>query len=115
MSRTDVHHVSETRPPSLVFQLLGAAQSVTPRLTEALAKPGLSVCSNGGITLLVPAGWRTEIDFRNHDGMLPHCAEIIAHQSQLRTQLVARAIPRAFMVRLNVFFFKQKTAYEITR
>ena len=57
--------------------------------------------SDGGLTLVVPAGWRTEIDFRNHDGMLPHSAEIIAPQTPLPTQPVAPAIPRAFTLRLN--------------
>jgi len=56
---------------------------------------------DGGLTLVVPAGWRTEIDFRNHDGMLPHSAEIIAPQTPLPTQPVAPAIPRAFTLRLN--------------
>src|SRR5438270_11536158 len=57
--------------------------------------------SDGGLTLVVPAGWRTEIDFRNHDGMLPHSAEIIAPQTPLPTQPVAPAIPRAFTPELN--------------
>ena len=57
--------------------------------------------SDGGLTLVVPAGWRTEIDFRNHDGMLPHSAEIIVPQTPLPTQPVAPAIPRAFTLRLN--------------
>jgi len=57
--------------------------------------------SDGGLTLVVPAGWRTEMDFRNHDGMLPHSAEIIAPQTPLPTQPVAPAIPRAFTLRLN--------------
>src|SRR6266480_4101842 len=47
--------------------------------------------SDGGLTLVVPAGWQTEIDFRNHDGMLPHSAEIIAPQTPLPTQPVARS------------------------
>src|SRR3989440_12548889 len=51
--------------------------------------------SDGGLTLVVPAGWQTEIDFRNHDGMLPHSAEIIAPQTPLPTPPVPPAIPRA--------------------
>src|SRR5439155_1583340 len=39
--------------------------------------------SDGGLTFVVPVGWRTEIDFRNHDGMLPHSAEVIAPQTPL--------------------------------
>ena len=57
--------------------------------------------SDGGLTLVVPVGWHTEIDFRNHDGMLPHSAEIIAPQTPLPTQPVPPAIPRAFTLRLT--------------
>jgi sulfocyanin len=57
--------------------------------------------SDGGLTLVVPAGWRTEIAFRNHDGMLPHSAEIIAPQTPLPTQPVPSVIPRAFTLRLT--------------
>ena len=49
----------------------------------------------------MPVGWKTEIDFRNHDGMLPHSAEIIAPQTPLPTQPVPPAIPRAFTLRLT--------------
>jgi len=31
---------------------------------------------DGGLTLVVPVGWKTEIAFRNHDGMLPHSAAV---------------------------------------
>ena len=55
---------------------------------------------DGGLTLVVPVGWRTEVDFRNHDGMLPHSAEVIAPETPLPTQPVAPAIPRAFTLRL---------------
>src|SRR5438132_3826742 len=57
--------------------------------------------SDGGLTFVVPAGWRTEIDFRNHDGMLPHSAEIITPRTPLPVQPVAPAIPRAFTLRLD--------------
>src|ERR1700756_2726874 len=43
MSATDMHPpAQETRPPSLVFQLLSTAHSVTDRLTQALVELGLS-------------------------------------------------------------------------
>ena len=57
--------------------------------------------SDGGLTLVVPVGWQTEIDFRNHDGMLPHSAEIIAPRTPLPVQSVAPAIPRAFTLSLD--------------
>jgi len=56
---------------------------------------------DGGLTLVVPIGWQTEIDFRNHDGMLPHSAEVIAPQTPLPTQPGDPAIPRAFTLRLS--------------
>src|SRR2546427_6389040 len=57
--------------------------------------------SDGGLTFVVPAGWQTEIDFRNHDGMLPHSAEIINPSTPLPVQSVAPAIPRAFTLSLD--------------
>jgi len=57
--------------------------------------------SDGGLTLVVPVGWQTEIDFRNHDGMLPHSAEIITPRTPLPVQSVAPAIPQAFTLRLD--------------
>jgi sulfocyanin len=51
---------------------------------------------DGELTLVVPVGWTTKIDFRNHDGMLPHSAEVIAPQKPLPTQPVTPAIARAF-------------------
>src|SRR5881296_3984899 len=56
---------------------------------------------DGDLTLVVPIGWQTEIDFRNHDGMLPHSAEVIAPQTPLPTQPGDPAIPRAFTLRLT--------------
>src|SRR6058998_755644 len=57
--------------------------------------------SDGGLTFAVPVGWQTEIDFRNHDGMLPHSAEIINPSTPLPVQSVAPAIPRAFTLSLD--------------
>ena len=55
---------------------------------------------DGALTIVVPVGWQTEIDFRNHDGMLPHSAQVIAPQTPLPTQPVGPAIPRAFTFKL---------------
>ena len=55
---------------------------------------------DGDLTLVVPAGWRTEIAFRNNDGMLPHSAEVIAPQEPLPAQPVSPAIPRAVTLKL---------------
>ena len=56
---------------------------------------------DGELTLVVPTGWKTEISFRNHDGMLPHSAEVIAPQQPLPTQPVSPAISRAFTLNLE--------------
>lgn len=55
---------------------------------------------DGGLTLVIPVGWATEITFKNHDGMLPHSAEVIAPQTPLPAQPVSPAIPRAFTLNL---------------
>jgi hypothetical protein len=55
---------------------------------------------DGGLTLRVPLGWRVVMHFRNHDGMLPHSAEVIADTHPLPTQPVTPAFPGAVTVRL---------------
>jgi hypothetical protein len=55
---------------------------------------------DGELTLVIPVGWTAEITFRNHDGMLPHSAEVISPQTPLPTQPVSPAIPRAFTLKL---------------
>src|SRR2546422_7698659 len=57
--------------------------------------------SDGGLTFVVPVGWQTEIDFKNHDGMLPHSAEIITARTPLPVQSVTPAIPQAFTLSLD--------------
>src|SRR5947208_6006120 len=56
---------------------------------------------DGGLTLTVPVGWNVAIHFRNHDGMLPHSAEVIGESHPLPTGPVAPAFPRAFTLRLD--------------
>src|SRR5436190_17505070 len=55
---------------------------------------------DGQLTLVVPVGWQTEIDFRNHDGVLPHSAEVIAPQTPPPALPGGPAIPRAFTLKL---------------
>jgi FtsP/CotA-like multicopper oxidase with cupredoxin domain len=55
---------------------------------------------NGEVTLVVPVGSKTEIEFRNDDGRTPHSAEVIAPQIPLPTGPVDPAIPRAFTLKL---------------
>jgi len=56
---------------------------------------------DGGLTLTVPVGWTVVMHFRNHDGMLPHSAEVIQDTHPLPTQPVTPAFPRAVTVRLG--------------
>ena len=55
---------------------------------------------DGELTLVIPVGWTAEIAFKNHDGMLPHSAEVISPQTPLPAQPVSPAIPRAFTLNL---------------
>lgn len=55
---------------------------------------------DGELTVVIPVGWTAEIAFKNHDGMLPHSAEVISPQSPLPAQPVSPAIPRAFTLDL---------------
>jgi sulfocyanin len=64
---------------------------------------------DGGLTLTVPLGWTVAMHFRNHDGMLPHSAEIIADSHPLPTGPVAPAFPRAFTLRLDQGLISEQT------
>ncbi|HVH09924.1 MAG TPA: sulfocyanin-like copper-binding protein [Gemmatimonadales bacterium] len=55
---------------------------------------------DGTLTLGVPVGWTVVLHFRNHDGMLPHSAEVIDDVHPLPTQPVTPAFPRAETLRL---------------
>jgi hypothetical protein len=55
---------------------------------------------DGELTLVLPLDWKAEIKFKNHDGMLPHSAEVISPQTPLPAQPVSPAIPRAFTLNL---------------
>jgi hypothetical protein len=64
---------------------------------------------DGGLTLTVPVGWTVVMHFRNHDGMLPHSAEIIPDTHPLPTGPVASAFPRAFTLRLEQGLVSEQT------
>jgi len=55
---------------------------------------------DGGLTLTVPKGWTVAVHFRNHDGMLPHSAEVIADVHPLPIQPQPAAFDRAFTLKL---------------
>ena len=64
---------------------------------------------DGELTLTVPLGWTVVMHFRNHDGMLPHSAEIISDTHPLPTGPVAPAFPRAFTLRLDQGLISEQT------
>ena len=83
----------DTAAKSVRFQLLAGLTG----LNGALNFNGFR---DGQLTLVVPVGWQTEIDFRNHDGVLPHSAEVIAPQTAPPALPGDPAIPRAFTLKL---------------
>src|SRR3989442_11178872 len=64
---------------------------------------------DGGLTLTVPLGWMVVMQFRNHDGMLPHSAEVIPDTHPLPTGPVAPAFARAFTLRLDQGLVSEQT------
>ena len=56
---------------------------------------------DGGLTLSVPLNWKVVIAFRNHDGVLPHSAEMIDSVKPMPPGPVDPAMPRAMTVRLQ--------------
>src|SRR5204863_9338011 len=53
------------------------------------------------LNLTAALGWAVVTPCRNHDGMLPHSAEIVPATHPLPTGPVAHAFPRAFTLRLD--------------
>jgi sulfocyanin SoxE-like protein len=55
---------------------------------------------DGRLTLTVPKAWHVVLHFRNHDGMLPHSAEVISDTRPVPTGPVPAVFDRAFTIRL---------------
>jgi len=55
---------------------------------------------DGGLTLTVPKGWTVAVRVTNHDGMLPHSAEVIPETKPVPTEPVPPAFDGAFTVPL---------------
>ena len=95
------------------LQVDSVTKTVTFQLVAGLT--GLNGALNfngfrdGGLTLTVPVGWTVVMHFRNHDGMLPHSAEIIADAHPLPTGQVAPAFARAFTLRLEQGLISEQT------
>jgi len=56
---------------------------------------------DGTLVLIVPVGSKVVMDFFNHDGMLPHSAEVIPAELPVPAAAVTPAIPRAYTDRLE--------------
>ena len=83
----------DTTTKTATFQLIAGLTG----LNGALNFNGFK---DGGLTLAVPLNWNVVINFRNHDGMLPHSAEVIDSTKPLPAGPVDPAFPRAMTVRL---------------
>ena len=82
-----------------------ASKTATFQLTAGLT--GLNSALNfngfkdGGLTVTVPVNWNVVIQFTNHDGMLPHSAEVIDTVKPMPAGPLDPAFPRAMTVRLT--------------
>lgn len=82
-----------------------AAKTATFQLIAGLT--GLNGALNfngfrdGGLTVTVPLGWNVVLEFTNHDGDLPHSAEVIDTVTPLPPGPVDPAFPRAVTIRLS--------------
>src|SRR3989475_8757024 len=84
---------ADTVTRTATFQLIAG-------LTGANGALNFNGFRDGELTLTVLLGWSVVMQFRNHDGMLPHSAEVIQDTHPLPTQPVTPAFPRAVTVRL---------------
>jgi len=84
---------ADTTAKTATFELIAS-------LTGANGALNFNGFRDGELTLTVPLGWTVVMQFRNHDGMLPHSAEVIEDTHPLPTQPVTPAFPRAVTVRL---------------
>ena len=55
---------------------------------------------DGGLTFTVPLNWNVVMQFTNHDGDLPHSAEVIDSVKPMPAGPVDPAFPRAVTIRL---------------
>src|SRR5947207_12099340 len=84
----------DTATQTVSFQLIAGLTG----LNGALNYNGFR---DGGLTLTVPLGSNVVLHFRNHDGILPHSAEVIADTHPLPPGPVAPALARALPIRLG--------------
>lgn len=92
--QVDPHWLAvDTTTRTATFQLIAGLTG----LNGALNFNGFK---DGGLTLAIPLDWTVVIEFRNHDGMLPHSAEVIDSVAPLPAMPVDPVFPRAFTARL---------------
>ena len=78
-----------------------ATFQVTAGLTGLNSALNFNGFKDGGLTLTVPVSWSVVIQFTNHDGMLPHSAEVIDSVKPMPAGPLDPAFPRAMTVRLT--------------
>ena len=91
----DAHWLSfDASAKTARFQLIAG-------LTGANGALNFNGFTDGGLTVVLPTGWTVQMDFVNHDGMLPHSAIVVADTLPIAAAPSSPAIPRAFTVRLS--------------
>ena len=91
----DAHWLSfDANAKTARFQLIAG-------LTGANGALNFNGFADGALTVVIPTGWTVEMDFVNHDGMLPHSAIVVAGTLPIAAAPSSPAIPRAFTVRLS--------------
>src|SRR6185295_8630763 len=82
-----------------------AAKTATLQLTAGLTglNGGLNFngFKDGALTLTVPLNWNVVVAFTNHDGNLPHSAEVVDSQKPMPAGPLDPAFARAMTVRLT--------------
>lgn len=97
----------EPRPPIDPSWLAVDAATKTATFQLIAGHTGLNGALNfngyrdGELVFTVPAEWTTVIKFYNHDGMLPHSAQIIADQHPVPTGVTETAVARAYTTKLS--------------
>jgi sulfocyanin len=96
---TTIRSADPVDPAWLSFD--AAAKTARFKLTAGLT--GLNGALNfngyrdGELTLVVPVGWTVVVSFENHDGMLPHSAQVVAEQTPIPASALDKAgIDRAY-------------------
>ena len=96
-------------PPQAIdsswLQANAGTKTVTLKLVAGLTPLNGALNFNGfrdgGLTVTVPAGWTMIWDFSNHDGMLPHSAEVVENKLPVPASSVKSAITMAYTDQLD--------------